>query len=243
MKRTMSAMIAVCLLSLVASAAMAEQTLVLFDDFSGDLSTNWVTGRSANEGGSPSLEIVDGELEWDQEFDYIETKETFGDDVMIRFDLSGESGSHGLGDFWIELVALTDGGDYTAGIYRTPYGLQNFDFINIGRAPSTATSIVASDVDNAPYLKTIPHDGPREGSVVFVYSNQKVQMRFEGDTGAQGQTVWVPTGSFTSTKIRIWGIGGLGSQRYIDNVRIYAPSGNEETCDCDPRLVVVPLHD
>ena len=35
----------------------------------------------------------------------------------------------------------------------------------------------------------------------------------------------------------------VGQHRLIDNLKIYAPSGSEETGSCDPTVVVVPLLD
>ncbi len=221
------------------SLSWAEQTLVLSDDFSGDLTTNWTLGRSENEGGSNTLAIVSGRLKWDQEYDYIETKQTFGDDVSVKFDLFVEGGSARPADFWVEFVSLTDSEDYTAGIFRSKYGLSfEDDRINIGRAPSLVDSQDADDVETPPYLETLPENDPREGTLSFIYSNQRVQVQFENETGDVINSSWVSTGSFTTTKIRIW---GSSADRYIDNVKVYAPSGSSETNNCKPKVVVIPL--
>ncbi|THB73807.1 MAG: hypothetical protein D3926_23070 [Desulfobacteraceae bacterium] len=230
------------------SSVRAEQTLVLFDDFSGSLSTNWNLGRASDQGtGTHSLAIVDGKLEFDQAYDYIESKATYGNDVMVQFDYSGGTGSFQKGDIWVELVALTDASNYTAGIYRSQYGGYNKDCINVGRAPSTSDSTVADYVQRnsgyyPPYLKELDNVSPRQGKITFAYADNKVQMRFENEGAEVINTVWVSTGNFTGTKIRIWGIGGAGGQqRYIDNVKIYAPSGTTDISPCT-KVVVIPLN-
>ncbi len=225
------------------SMSSAEQTLVLFDDFSGSLTENWTPGRAGNLGSGHSLAIVDGRLEWDQQFDFIESKATFGNDIMVEFDYAGLNGSFQLADIWVEFVALTDSARYTAGIYRSQYGAHNYDSINIGRAPSTIDYTVAERVTDPPYLKEIANTSPRQGKIRFVCADKRVQIRFENESAQVINSAWVPTGEFSQTKIRIWGMGGSGSQRYIDNVKIYAPSGTIQTSICIPKVVVIPLGD
>ncbi|THB81317.1 MAG: hypothetical protein D3926_02760 [Desulfobacteraceae bacterium] len=241
MKQFVTLILVISASLLLSSLCTAEQTQVLYDDFSGSLTTNWDLGRAANEGGTNTLAIVDGRLKWSQEYDYIETKQAFGDDVMIQFDLAVEGGSARAGDFWVEFVSLTDNEDYTAGIFRSKYGISfKDDRINIGRAPSLADSTDADGVEDPPYLKTIPESDPREGTLTFVYSDGGVQVRFENETGGVINSAWVGTGSFSTTKIRIW---ASTSDRYIDNVKVYAPSGTTQTGNCTPKVIVVPLGD
>jgi hypothetical protein len=48
---------------------------------------------------------------------------------------------------------------------------------------------------------------PREGKITLTYDNQKVQIQFENQVGEIVKTIWVNTGDFNRTKIRIWGDG------------------------------------
>jgi hypothetical protein len=159
---------------MLTSISSAEQTLVLYDDFSGSFTENWTPGRAGNLGSGHSLSIVDGRLEWDQQFDFIESKATFGNDVMVEFEYFGLNGSFQRADIWVEFVALTDSAHYTAGIYRSQYGLHNYDSINIGRAPSTTDSTVAERVTDPAYLKEIANTSPRQGKITFVYADKRV---------------------------------------------------------------------
>ncbi len=95
-------------LVLLAAPGWATQTLVLYENFSGALTDNWTPGRAANLGGSHSLTIDEGRLKWAQNYDYIESKLTFGNDVMVQFEYSGGPASFQKADFWVELTALTE---------------------------------------------------------------------------------------------------------------------------------------
>lgn len=226
MKQFFSGVVVIVVLVFTSALSMAEQRLILSDDFSGSLTTNWTLGRSANQGTANTLAIVDERLKWNQKYDYIESKLTFGNDVLVQFDLSVEGGSTRAGDFWVEFVSLTDNEDYTAGIFRSKYGISfKDDRINIGRAPSLLSSQDADDVESPSYLKLLPESGDRVGTLTFVHAQKGVQVRFENETGDVISSSWVSTGSFTTTKIRVW---GSGADRYIDNVKVYEPS---ETCD------------
>lgn len=211
----------------------AEQVLVLEDNFNGNISDNWNPGRASDQGVAHSLTISDGKLRWGQAYDYIESKVSFGNDLRIEFDYSATTGSVQQGEFWVELVALTNSGNYTAGIYRSQYGVQNYHAVNVGRAPSVTDSTVTDSVSKPPYLKTMAPGSPRQGKVIFSFINQKVRMQFENQDEDIVSTDWVSTGNFTQTKIRIWGMGQVGAYRYIDNVRVYAPSGLSEE-DSEP---------
>ena len=240
------------------SPCFAEQTLVLTDGFDGSISDNWTTGRAA--GLNPTnvtfaidelqtLDSVDYPgntnkvLIWDQEYDYIETKATYGSDVMVTFDVWGPNGTRGQGDFWIELTALTNNADYHSGIFGFRYGALRGDSINIGRAPDVGDYTTVEGVTEPvpSYFKDISTDDPREGTVSFICNNGAVQMRFEDEVGGVINSDWVPVNDFTTTKIRIWGYGGSGSERAIDNVRIYAPSGSSETSEPQTKVVVIPM--
>ena len=240
--------------SIFSTVCFAEQTLLLSEGFDGLLTDNWVTGRSSDLSGSFTAAIVELQtidtdysgntnnvLRWNQQFDFIETKNTYGNDVMIKFDVWGPNGTRRMGDFWIEFTALTDNTDYHAGIFGFRYGSLRGDMINIGRAPAINDSVVAEAVEDPPYGKDIVTDDPRVGTVTFVCTNGAVQMRFENEDGGTINSNWVSVSDFSSTKIRIWGYGGSGTERCIDNVRIYAPSGSGEISECKPKVVVIPL--
>ena len=227
----------------LAAPGWATQTLVLYENFSGALTDNWTPGRATNLGNPHSLTIDEGRLKWVQSYDYIESKLTFGNDVMVQFEYSADAASFQWADFWVELTALTeaDPAHHTAGIYRSQYGGQNYHAINVGRAPSVTDSTVADPVLGPPHLITMEPGSPREGTVTFTYASGSVRMSFENAEAEVIHTAWVPTGSFAETRVRIWGMGTAGGPRYIHNVKIYAPSGTAEAGPCKPRVVVVPL--
>jgi hypothetical protein len=193
--------------------------VALFDDFSGSLTDNWIPGRAANaDDGIHDVSIVDGELAWAQAWDYIESKASFGNNLTIEFDYRAGPSSVQYGEFWVELVALTDAGHGTAGIYRGQYGTQNYHAVNVGRAPSPSDYNVVDTVLDPPYLETFEPGSPRQGKITFAYADRQVRMQFENQDGEILETGWVDTGDFTQTKIRIWGM----SNRFIDNVKVCA---------------------
>ncbi len=223
---------------LTAAAAGSSRVVVLSDDFSGNLTDNWAPGRTANVGdGTHAVSVDNGQLKWSQNWNYIESKASFSNNLTIEFDYQAGPSSVQLGEFWVELVALTDAGHHTAGIYRGQYGNQNYHAINIGRAPSPSSSSVAAGVAVSPYLKTLAPGSPRQGTITFAYADQRVRMQFANQAGEVLSTAWVETGEFTTTKIRIWGMRG----RFIDNVRVYAPGeeARDEVSDGQPNLTEV----
>ena len=224
-----------CLMFTAGFSLASDPPLVLSDDFSSSITDNWIPGRAANEGGGThALSIEDGELVWVQNYDYIESKALFGNDLKIEFDYRAGLSSIQAGEFWVELVALTDAGEYTAGIYRSRYGLQNYHAINIGRAPSPADSTVKDKILDPPYLETLEPGDTRQGKIIFSCADQKVQMQFENSDQEILSTNQVNTGTFSQTKIRIWGMGSSGGPRYIDNIRIYSSSENPDPDDPSP---------
>ena len=137
----------------------------------------------------------------------------------------------------MELVALTEAGEYTAGIYRSQYGIQNYHAVNIGRAPSPENYETLDAVEeNSDHLEIMEPGNPRQGKITFTYRDQQVQMQFENQDQETVTTGWVDTGDFSETKIRIWGMGSAGERgpRYIDNVRVYADSIEPDDPVTDP---------
>lgn len=191
--------------------------VVLFDDFSGNLTDNWIPGRSVNvDDGIHDLSIENGELKWVQTWDYIESKASFGNDLVIEFDYRAGASSVQYGEFWVELVALTDTDHFTSGIYRGQYGNQNYHAVNIGRAPSPSDYNVVDKILDPPYLETMAPGSPREGKISFSYRDRQVQMQFDNHQGEILKTNMVSTGNFTESKIRIWGM----PNRFIDQVTV-----------------------
>jgi hypothetical protein len=213
-----------CLLFTAGLGRASDPSLILSDDFSGNFTDNWIPGMAADQNGTHALSIEDGELVWVQQYDYIESKALFGNNLKVEFDYRAGPGSIQAGEFWVELVALTDAGEYTAGIYRSQYGLENYHAVNIGRAPLPSDSTVRDKILDPPYLQTMEPGNPRQGKITFTYKDQQVQMQFENADQETVTTGWVNTGDFSQTKIRIWGMGGSGGPRYIDNVKIYCGS-------------------
>lgn len=75
------------------------------------------------------------------------------------------------------------------------------------------------------------HNGDSEGILKLTYEDDKVQVSFTNDEGVTITTSKVAAGSCSSTKVRIWGLGGSGSQRYVDNVKIISLCGDGSGSD------------
>ena len=207
--------------------AIAE-TLQLSDDFSIGLATNWNVGTNSlyNPGG-PTVAIDNEILTYTQEYDFVETKETFsGDVVRVEVDLARVEGSLQCLDFVIEFTGLPN----LAGIVRLTYGLQLYDTINIGIAPKTTGNSTTWDcIYEASYGIEIASAPPHEGTATLTYDHGNVTMSWTNDLGVTITSPVASTGvTLTETTVRIWGVGGDGSARYLDNVKIY--SGGD--CDC-----------
>ncbi|MCD6217054.1 hypothetical protein J7L05_04225 [bacterium] len=197
------------------SGAQAESvTVLLSDDFSGSLSANWTTGTNSNQNsGGPSVAIVDGQVSFSQQYDYIETRDSFSNDFVITFDVSRKAGSHQCADYYIELVSV----GAPAGIMRFRYGLDAKESINIGTPPTLNTAKNWDCIRDPNHLRELDHNGVSEGKIKFEYKDSKIQMSFTNDEGNTVTTSWVPVSEFNETKVRIWGVGGKNSQRYVDN--------------------------
>jgi hypothetical protein len=101
-----------CMLFATGTGRASDPSLILSDDFSGNLTDNWIPGMAADQNGTHALSIEDGELVWVQQYDYIESKALFGNNLKVEFDYRAGPGSIQAGEFWVELVALTDAGEY-----------------------------------------------------------------------------------------------------------------------------------
>jgi hypothetical protein len=212
------------------------KVVLLSDDFSGLLSTNWTTGTNtlSNPGG-PTVAVADGEVNFTQLYDYIETKKSFSGNFNVQMDVKRISGSPQCADFYVEVVSL----DGVAAIMRFRYGSDAKDSINIGKPPVDGESNTWDCIrDDSSYLEELDHSGVSEGTLTLTYNAGKVQVSFKNEEGDTISTMWMSTGSFASSKIRIWALGNSGSVRYLDNVKICSlddegtdqNDGNDGTC-------------
>jgi hypothetical protein len=227
------------------SSCFGHLNLVLYDAFTGSLADHWIPGRAANaDDGIHALTIEDEALKWTQNYDYIESKEAFGKNLIIELGYRAGAGSVQKGEFWVELVALTesDPPHYTAGIYRSQYGVENYHAVGIGRSPSPADATVTSAILDSPHLATLAPGNPREGKITFLYARGRARMQFENTSSEIVATDWVDTGALARTRVRIWGMGTAGGPRFLDYVKIYAgtpPRGNDPVYTDGYRLVKI----
>lgn len=195
-------------------------SILLNDDFSGSLGTNWITGTNSNRNSSgPTVAIVDQQLVFSQPYDYIETRRSFDGDFEISFDVMRNAGSHPCADYYVELVSA----GAPAGMMRFRYGTDAKESINIGIPPTRNTTKNWDCIRDPKYLRELNHSGRSEGRLQFELKDNRVQLSYTDDEGETIATSWVSSGSSENTKVRIWGLGGKGSQRYIDNVVIARP--------------------
>ena len=212
------------------------KNVLLSDDFSGSLTTNWTTGTRTNKYNNPprnpTVKIVDGEVKYSQLYDYIETRKSFSGNFKVQMDVSRLIGSHGCADYYIELVGL----DHVAAIMRFSYGLYAKESINIGRPPvdgeTGADSFDCIDYDPS-YLEELDHHGEAKGVLTLTYDTGKVQVSYTNDEGDTITTLWMSTGTFSSTKVRIWGLGSKGGERYLDNIKICSLDDSGQPPDPD----------
>lgn len=222
----------------VFTAGMSVAEVVLFDDFSSGLSTNWNTGTNINQNPSETADVtvVAGRCVFNQDYDYIETKIDLTGDFEISFDIYNPIPvSPAAGAFWIQLLATPDLG----GIFRFRYGSDNRESINMV-IPPTPNMIVSEigTIDEGAYLQNIYNGAsPRQGSLTLYSSDGKIKVAYMDEEGHHIETGWASVGTFATTKIRIWAL----KQFEIDNVMIKAPiaiSPNDK-----PKVVVIPLFD
>lgn len=202
------------LLSLCYSAFSAS---ILFeDDFSDNLSKwNIGTNTEQNPGGAADVVInAEKQCQFNQLYDYIETKTEFTGDLTLIFDIARISGSPNCGTLWIQLTGDPDMG----GIFRFRYGIDNRESINLGTQPSpSAAPGTWNCIDDGSYLKDINEPGgDSKGTLTFAYSNGKIKMEYLDDEGNRIETSQASVASFETTKIRLWGTG----VNVIDNVYI-----------------------
>ena len=167
----------------------------------------------------PTASVIDEQLVFAQHYDYIETKSAFSGDFVVSFDIFRRAGSHQCADYYIELVNVRD----IAGIMRFRYGTDAKESINIGIPPTRNTTKNWDCIRDPKYLRELNHSGRSEGRLQFELKDNRVQLSYTDDEGETIATSWVSSGSSENTKVRIWGLGGKGSQRYIDNVVIARP--------------------
>lgn len=218
-------------LFLFSHSALAE-TLVLSDDFSGILGANWLAGTNAlyNPGG-PTIAIDHEVLVATQEYDFIETKQSFSGDVLrVEVDLSRLEGSNQCLDFAIELTGLPD----YSGIVRLSYGLQKFDSINVGIGPKIVGNSTTWDcIYEGSYGIETASAVPHQGTAVLQYDRGNISFSWTNDLGVTINTPTIATGvTLSGSTVRIWADGGAGSPRYIDNVKVYADSAGPSECEC-----------
>lgn len=197
---------------------------VISDDFSGALSDNWVSGTNSlkNESG-PTVAIDSERVAFTQQYDYIESLAAVSGDFDLSMEVMRESGSNQCADYFIELVALNGLG----ATMRFSYGMQRRESINIGAPPVTDQSNAWDCIHDGDYLQEIDSDGESKGTLVFTYQDGAIELAFTNDEGATISTLGVPVDAFSSTKIRIWAVGGEGSPRYIDNIELCALSADD----------------
>ena len=116
---------------------------------------------------------------------------------------------------------------------RFPYGDHAKDSVNIGAPPEIDALDTIDCVLTPPYLKELDHDGDLTGTISMTYANQAIQVTFTNGQGETITTPTMPTDSITSTKIRIWGIGAIGSKRYIDHLTVCEWQGDNDTPGTD----------
>ncbi len=219
---------------LVPAFCFGAEQIVLSDDFSGNLSTNWITGtNTALNPGGPTLSIISGMATATQAYDYIETKASYaGSTIRVEVDLERISGSNQCLDFVIEFTAARD----AAGIVRLRYGLTAKDSINVGIAPSLTEpygSTTWSCINDDGYLYELDSTVlPYKGTAVLTYNNGNITFAFTNEENQTITTPAIPAGTFDATKIRLWAMGSSGSPRYLDNVKIYTGGGGQAGCNC-----------
>lgn len=218
---------------------VAAGTLVLDDDFSNLDSWNTGTNTGVNSGGDTlSVDAVNDRVVWSQQYDYIETKSSYSGDVSIEFEVQRFTGSVQKWDFLVEFTEC----DSMSAMMRLRYGGDNYYRIGLGPAPSlTDGGDTGINVTDSAYQQLTLTDGATyKGVGKLTYQSGQMKFEFTGTNADKIETPWVSTPQFTSdTKIRIWGIGSVSDPRYLNWVKIYAPSG--ETPTDNVKVVVIPL--
>ncbi len=197
---------------------------VLDDDFSTGLG-NWTTGTNTFINTSSSVSIVNSRVEFDQQYDYIQSKSTFTGDFSVSVELGKVSGSDQCLDFIIELV----GAPQTSGLLRLRYGIHNYYSINLGQASTLTTNDTGNCVDDAELhnLKEMGTSGsPYKGTATLTYKLGSIKFSFTHSTLGKIETAWVSVGDLGATAVRIWGCGANNAERYVDHVKIDSPSSS-----------------
>ncbi len=233
---TMAIVLFFCLV-LVTEGLAGTRAEIFSDDFEDNggipynIEDNWTVGTNTaiNPGGA-DLDVVDGEVAFSQGYDYIETNVNFGDSFEISMQVRRTSGSVAKGDFIVEIVEIPD----YSGFVRFQYGGQDYYMINIGTAPTTDIGGAAGNGDDITlcdpdFSQTLDRNGyDQMGIITYTYANGAMKFAFiQPQMGSTIETPWVNTGgTFSATKIRIWGMGsglsGDGTRR-LDDVTIDAP--------------------
>ena len=213
------------------------KVVLLEDDFSGSLTTNWTRGTNTltNPGG-PTVAIDNQEVLFSQNYDYIETKQSFSGNFQVQANLkrSAGAGSTQCASFYVELLGL----DGVSAIMRFRYGLDAMESINIGKPPVSGQSRAHDCIrDDASYLEEIDHAGDLEGLLTLTYNNGTVQVSWTNSEGTTIETLAMSAGTFASSKVRIWGLSG----HRIEHVKICGPDGagssDDDVPDCKVQLL------
>jgi hypothetical protein len=113
----------------------------------------------------------------------------------------------------VELVGL----DGVSAIMRFRYGLDAKESINIGKPPVSGQTRAHDCIRDDPrYLKELDHVGDLKGLLTLTYNNGNVQVSWKNSEGETITTLQMMAGTFTSSKVRIWGLAG----HRIEYVRI-----------------------
>ena len=214
------------------------KVVLLEDDFSGSLTTNWTRGTNTltNPGG-PTVAIDNQEVLFSQNYDYIETKQSFSGNFQVQANLkrSAGAGSTQCASYYVELVGL----DGVSAIMRFRYGSDAKESINIGKPPVSGQSRAHDCIrDDASYLEEIDHVGDLEGLLTLTYNNGTVQVSWTNSEGTTITTMAMSTGTFASSRVRIWAFAG----HRIEHVKICGPEGagtGDSGGDSDCKVVLL----
>lgn len=191
---------------------------LLDDDFSRSLDAHWQRGTNAKKNpAGPTVRAEQGSLVFSQHYDYIETKESVSGDFDVEvFGIARSAGSNQCADLYIELVAAPD----EAGIFRFSYGTDKKESINIGKGPRGDQVRGWSCIRDAPHLKELDARGESKGRLRLEHKNRRVRLSYTDSASRTISTPWVSVPDFEATKLRIWGLGGKGSKRSVDRIKI-----------------------
>lgn len=192
--------------------------VVLEDDFTGPLETNWRRGTNAKHNPKgPTVDARGGQLSFTQHYDYIETKASVSGDFSVELlGVSRKAGSNQCADLYVQLAAAPE----QSGIFRFSYGTDRKESINLGKGVREEGVRGWDCIRDSSYLKELDATPASSGRLTLEHEAGRVRLRYTNHEQRTISTDWVQVQPFESTTVRIWGLGRKGSERNVEKVRI-----------------------